>query len=151
MKNKIKKFFSNNPDILPYIIVGILTTIVSWGAAFVSNILFFNNQLHPTVWVNFILVIINWSTGVIFSFFATRKFVFISTSNIFTEASKFILSRLSTFFIHLFLTEVARNIGINYYLYTVFTAIFIVIINYLLSKKFVFKKTQRHKVEYDIK
>lgn len=147
MKNKIKKFLSHNPEIFPYIIIGVLTTIVSWSAAFASNILFFNNQLHPTLFLNIILVLINWSAGVIFSFFTSRKFAFASTGNIFAEAGKFILSRLSTLIIHLLFTEVARNIGINYYIYTIFCAILIVIINYLLSKKFVFKNTQKEKVE----
>ncbi len=139
MLNIIKKILSKNPEIFSYFIIGVFTTIVSWGTAFSINIIFFHNQLHPSLLTNIILVAVNWSSGVIFSFFTLRKFVFEHTNNIFSEARRFVFSRLFTLLLHLIITEVSRQIGINYYIYTFISAVIVVIVNYILSKFFVYK------------
>ena len=54
----------NHPAaIIVYLIVGVLTTIVSWTAKFAANALFFDNTMYPTPLENGILSTINWVAG----------------------------------------------------------------------------------------
>ena len=48
MIEKIKELWAKYEEIIVYLIVGGLTTVVSWSAKFLANFLLFDNTLYPT-------------------------------------------------------------------------------------------------------
>ena len=128
-------------EIIVYLIVGVLTTIVSWFCMFFVNIVIFGNPLNPTSAKNLILSVVNWTAGVAFAFPTNRKFVFKSTNpNIFSELVEFIGSRLFTLFLDIGLRQVLGFMGVNVYITTFISAVLVIIGNYIFSKLLVFRK-----------
>ncbi len=134
----IKRIYLKHEEIINYIIVGILTTIVSLIFYFASTRTFLdvNNALELQI-----ANLIKWVSGVLFAYFTNRKYVFKSTNpNYLKEFISFSSSRLATLFLDmalmwLFVTYLKINDSIS-----VLVAIAIVTIaNYFLSKIFVFK------------
>ena len=80
--------------------------------------------------------------GVAFAYPANRRWVFQSKNpEILKEASGFVLSRLSTLLLNILMMQLLVNVlHINVYVSTVFTAILVIVGNYVFSKLFVFKK-----------
>lgn len=143
MIEKIKALFIKYEEIIAYLIVGGLTTLVSWGAKFLANFVLFGNTMYPTAFENLVLSIINWTAGVIFAYFTNRKFVFKSTDPMLQEAPKFVLSRVSTLILDMVVMQVLNvMLGVNLMIATVISAVLVVIANYVFSKLFVFNKKQ---------
>lgn len=141
MIEKIKELCRKYEEIIAYLIVGVLTTIVSWAAKFLANAIFFGNTMYPTSAQNFILSTINWTAGVIFAYFTNRKFVFKSNDSMLKEAPKFVLSRVSTWILDIVVMQVLGNVlGINLMIATFISAVLVMIGNYVFSKLFVFNK-----------
>ena len=138
MIDKIKELWKKYEEIIAYLIVGGLTTIVSWAAKFIANALLFNNTMYPTPVENFILSTINWTAGVIFAYFTNRKYVFKSHEPMLKEAPKFVLSRVSTWILDIVVMQVLTAIGVNLMIATVISAVLVIIGNYVFSKLFVF-------------
>ena len=61
MIEKIKALWIKYEEIIAYLIVGGLTTVVSWAAKFLANFLLFDNTMYPTPFQNIVLSIINWT------------------------------------------------------------------------------------------
>ena len=142
MIEKIKALCLKYREILVYLIVGGLTTLVSWTAKFLWNYLFYAGTAYPSSTQNFILSVVDWVAGVAFAYPANRRWVFQSKNpEILKEASGFVLSRLSTLLLNILMMQLLVNIlHINVYVSTVFTAILVIVGNYVFSKLFVFKK-----------
>ena len=138
MIEKIKVLCKKYEEIIAYLIVGGLTTLVSWGAKFLANWLLFDNTMYPTALENAVLSIINWTTGVIFAYFTNRKFVFKSKDPMLKEAPKFVLSRVTTLVLDLVVMQVLGAVGVNVYVATIISAVLVIIANYVFSKLFVF-------------
>lgn len=160
---KIKKLYKKYEEIIVYLIVGVLTTIVSWLACFVAKLF-----LDPNiVFQNFLINTISWVVGVSFAYPLNRKWVFKSTNkNILKEFGGFALSRVSTwfldivvmwFFINLcsfegFFIKLLNKVGLIietvekqdliYYWFVkiVISAVLVTIANYIFSKFLVFGK-----------
>ena len=137
---KVKELWIKYEEIIVYLIVGVLTTIVSLGAKFLANALFFHNTMYPTPIENFILSTINWTTGVIFAYFTNRRFVFKSHDPMLKEAAKFVLSRVSTWVLDYVVMLVLTGIGVQLVIGTAISAVLVTVANYVFSKLFVFKK-----------
>lgn len=143
MIDKIKALYFKYEEIIVYLIVGVLTTIVSWVAKFAANAIFFENTMHPTPTQNLILTIINWTAGVIFAYFTNRRFVFKSHGPMLQEAPKFVLSRVSTLILDYVVMIVLGNLlGVNLVAATIVSAVLVTIANYVFSKLFVFNKKE---------
>lgn len=140
MTEKLKALWKKYEEIIVYLIVGVLTTLVSWGAKFVANWLLFDNTLYPTFFQNTVLITINWTAGVIFAYFTNRRFVFKSHNPMLKEAPKFVLSRVTTFVLDFVVGQVLGAIGVNVYVTTIISAVLVTIANYVFSKLFVFRK-----------
>jgi putative flippase GtrA len=142
MIRKIKALCVKYREILVYLIVGGLTTLVSWTAKFLWNYLFYAGTAYPSSTQNFILSVVDWVAGVAFAYPANRRWVFRSKNpEILKEASGFVLSRLSTLLLNILMMQLLVNVlHINVYVSTVFTAILVIVGNYLFSKLFVFRK-----------
>lgn len=138
---KIKQLLVKYREIIVYLIVGVMTTIVSWGAMFFVNIVIFGNPTHPDAFQNMVLSVVNWSAGIAFAYPTNRKFVFESKDpHIFTELIKFIISRISTLILDIVVRQILGFIGIDVFITTLISAVLVVIGNYVFSKLMVFRK-----------
>ena len=148
MKDKLKKvydlgmtLFKKYEEIIVYLIVGVMTTIVSWFCMFFVNIVIFGNPLYPTSTQNLILCIVNWTAGVLFAYPTNRKFVFKSKDkNILGEFTKFVASRVSTLILDILLRQVLGLLGVDVFVTTLISAVLVIIGNYVFSKLLVFRK-----------
>ena len=141
MKEKIIALFKKYREIIVYVIVGGLTTVVSWVAKFLFNFIFYAGTAFPTPSQNLVLSIVNWVAGVAFAYPTNRKFVFESKDpKIFPECIKFVLSRVSTLILDAVVMQILVAVGLDLYIATLISAVLVVIANYVFSKVFVFKK-----------
>lgn len=139
MKSKILELYRKYEEIVNYIVVGVMTTLVSWFAYFISVLTFLDAE-NP-----FQLQIANiicWITGVAFAYVTNRKFVFKSKEkNIIKEAAQFSASRLSTLFLDMAVMFIMVTLmGINDGISKIVSSVLVTIVNYLISKLFVFRK-----------
>jgi len=141
MIDTIKKLYKKYEEIINYLIVGGMTTVVSWGAQFICAYTILT-RYEELIWQNMLLSFINWTAGVIFAYFTNRKFVFKSTeTNRLKEAGKFVSSRIATLFLDMIVKYVTVNIfGINLVVATIISSVLVIIANYILSKLLVFTK-----------
>ena len=141
--DKLKKLFIKYEEIIVYLIVGVLTTIVSWSCKFLWNKFVFGGPMYPTAMQTFVLSIVTWVSGVAFAYPLNRKWVFKSKGPWVPECVKFWGSRLSTFFLDMFITEILGPLaGIDVIWATLISAVLVTILNYIISKIFVFKKKE---------
>ena len=143
MIEKIKGLMKKYEEAIAYLIVGGLTTIVSWAAMYLASWLLFNNPLHPTSFQNGVMSAVNWVAGVIFAYFTNRRFVFKSHEPMLKEAPKFVLSRVSTFILDFVIRQLFGALGINTYITTFVSAVLVFIGNYVFSKLLVFRKADK--------
>ena len=143
MKIPIQKFFNN--EILAYLFFGLATTLVS-----ILSRLFIYQLSHKELLATALANII----GILFAFITNDTIVFKQArKNRLIRLVKFSLARLSTFLLDLlltflFVTQFPHIIGqfVNESLdkinaiETVLAQISIIILNYILSKLYVFKK-----------
>lgn len=138
MKN-IKELFDKYREIIIYIIVGVLTTIVAWVACFIAKF-FLNTDI---AWQNSLVNLIGWVAGVCFSFPLNKKWVFKSTDpKWIKEFAEFTTSRISTGVLEILVMDLFVNvIKSRYWIAKILIAAPVVtILNYVLSKLWVFKK-----------
>lgn len=143
MIEKIKGLLKKYEEMIAYLIVGTLTTIVSWGAMYLASWLLFGNPLHPSPFENAVMSSVNWVAGVTFAYFTNRRYVFKSHESMAREIPKFVLSRVSTLILDLVIRQVFGMLGINTYITTFVSAVLVFIGNYVFSKLLVFKKSKK--------
>lgn len=137
----IKELLKKYREIIVYLIVGVMTTIFSWGACFVSE-LFLNPEI---AWQNGMLNTIGWVSGVLFAYPLNRKWVFNSTNpKILKEFIGFAGSRVSTWILDIVIMAVTVNVfHMNYWVAKIcISAVLVMIGNYVFSKLFIFKKKE---------
>jgi len=136
----IKKYYTKYKEIINYLIFGVLTTIVSLATYYllVYTILNANNSLELQI-----ANIISWITCVTFAYITNKKYVFEPTNkNKIREISEFYLSRIASLLIDMILMFIFVSVfKFNDKLIKLIVQIIIIIINYILSKLFVFKKS----------
>lgn len=143
MKNHIQSFFKN--ELLSYLFFGIATTLISILSRLVIYQLT-HKELLATALAN--------SIGILFAFITNDTIVFKQArQNWPRRLVKFTLARLSTFLLDLFLTFlfvtqfpniigqfVNNNIDKVNTIETAISQLLIIILNYIFSKVFIFKK-----------
>lgn len=126
--NLVRKY----DEIIRYIIAGILTTIVSIAS---YNLLRNINIDYK------ICTILSWILAVIFAYFINKLFVFKSQKNNIKEFINFILARLLSLFIEfIFMIIMVDLISINDRIAKLIVQFIVLVLNYVFSKFFVFKK-----------
>lgn len=135
-RKKIKEIYFKNKEIINYVIVGGLTTLVSIGSYWAFRFIIKNY---------IILSIISWILAVLFAYVTNRIFVFESKSkNIIEEATKFFGSRLATLGVEVTLMMLFVSVlKINDMVSKIILQIVVLVLNYVLSKLFVFKKDKK--------
>ena len=135
----MKEIIKRNREIISYLIIGVLTTIVSLISYYLLTITILspNNPLELTI-----ANITSWIISVLFAYITNRKYVFQSKDkNILKEASKFTLSRVTTLIIDILLMFIFVSIlHFNDKIIKLLVQIIIIILNYIFSKLLVFKK-----------
>ena len=142
MIEKIKALCVKHREILVYLIVGVLTTIVSWAAKFLWNFLFYAGTSTPTVVQNTILSVVENASGIAFAYPTNRKWVFQSKNpNILSELLSFVGSRAATWILGWLLNMLLVNVlNVSVFVSTVVVGILVIIGNYVFSKLLVFRK-----------
>ena len=142
MIEKIKALCVKHREILVYLIVGGLTTIVSWGAKFLWNLVFYGGISDPSALQNTILSVVENAAGIAFAYPTNRKWVFQSKNpNVLAEAGSFVGSRLITMLLGWLLNLLFTNVlGVPMMISTIVSSVFVVVGNYIISKLLVFRK-----------
>ena len=136
---KIKELCVKYEEIIIYLIVGVMTTIFSWGACYVSE-LFLDSAVS---WQNFVINTIGWVAGVLFAYPLNRKWVFKSKNpHILKEFSGFAASRLSTWILDIVIMWLTVNVlSLDYWIAKIcISSVLVTIANYVFSKLLVFRK-----------
>lgn len=124
-------------EIINYIVVGGVTTIISILSYYLFRIILSSNT-NLNVQIS---TVFSWIVAVTFAYFANRIFVFKSNNSKKTEAVKFVTSRIMSLLIEMLVMFILTSVvKINDKVAKVLVQFIIVILNYLFSKIFVFKK-----------
>lgn len=139
---KLRELFNKHREIIIYLIVGGLTTVVAWGCKFLWNFIFYAGTALPTVAQNTVLSVVENVSGIAFAYPTNRKWVFQSKNpNILSELGSFVGSRAATWIMGWLLNMLFVNVlGISVFVSTIIVGILVVIGNYVLSKLLVFRK-----------
>lgn len=137
MIKKLLNLYKKYEEIINYIVVGGITTVISILSYFlIRTILKSDTSLNVQI-----STVFSWVVAVTFAYFANRIFVFKSNNSKKIESVKFITSRIMSLLIEmlvmLILTAVLK---INDKIAKILVQFIIVVLNYLFSKIFVFKK-----------
>lgn len=128
-----------NRETISYLVVGVLTTIVSLAVYYglVLTILNPNNAVQLQI-----ANIISWIAAVSFAYIANRKYVFRSKNpDILREAGSFFASRIGTLIMDMLLMFIMVTLlGVSDKIAKLVVQVVITIANYLFSKLFVFRK-----------
>lgn len=168
------KFYASHKEIILYFVFGVGTTIVSMGSYYLCRVIFPDEE-HVPQWLRWIFnithmfgvesntalpVIISWFLSVTFAFLTNRVYVFHSNvksiGGFLLEALKLYASRIATLLVDLLIMFVLVDVPhISNPLYEfcakVFSNVIVLVLNYILSKVFVFrgvrKKSRKNKEE----
>ncbi len=140
---KIWDLYHKYEEIINYLIVGGLTTLISLAVKYglLFTILDASNAIELQV-----AVIISWIIAVAFAYFANRIFVFHSKSKQYLkEVSGFVAGRITTLVMEMvimwfFVTLLGLDSNLWVIIWTIVAQIVVVVGNYIISKLFVFKK-----------
>jgi putative cell wall teichoic acid glycosylation protein gtcA len=135
----IKELFYKYEEIISYLIVGGLTTMVS----LITYYLLVYTILDPNIGIELqIANIVSWIFSVTFAYFTNRKYVFKSKNKIsFKEGISFYISRIGTLFLDMLMMYVFVTVlWFNDKIIKFVVQIIVIILNYILSKFIVFKK-----------
>ena len=131
-------FIKKYREIIAYLIVGVLTTVVSWIVyALLRLVLDMNVPLQVQI-----AVFMRWFAGVLFAYFTNRKYVFQRRDpKMLLEFLKFVGSRVTTLLADMFIMWLMVSVlGINDLIATLTSAIVVTVLNYVFSKLLVFRK-----------
>ncbi len=144
MFKNVKRLLIKYKEIVRYLIVGVLTTLVSLGVYYACVLTF----LNPNNGVQLqIANIISWIAAVTFAYFTNRRFVFESKNdNMLKEAVAFFLARVGTLLMDMGIMFVfVTCLGFNDKLMKLGVQVVVTVANYVFSKFFVFNKKVSNK------
>lgn len=134
---KIINLYKKYQEIINYLIVGALTTLVSIAVYGIFTKLFHVNYMISNV--------ISWIFSVLFAYIANKKFVFKTKCDneieILIEIYQFLKYRILSLVIDVLLMYVfVELITLDDMIAKVLVQIIVIVLNYVFSKLFVFKK-----------
>lgn len=147
--------YKKHKEIILYLFWGGMTTIVSWGSYSIFTILFSDTnsivELFGITMSMLVLIsnILSWLCAVIFAFISNKLWVFKSKSwkwNVFfSEISKFVSTRAATGLLEIILVPIIVGMGLNQSVFgiegmlaKIIISILVVLLNYIISKLFIF-------------
>ncbi len=137
-------FFQKNREMLMYLFFGVMTTVVSFVTAGISKHLLESAGLGKAP-VSTISTAISWICAVTFAYVTNRIWVFDSKvkgkKGILTEMVSFYGGRVFTLLVEMGMMWLGYSVmGINYWVTKIVANVVVLILNYVISKLFVFKK-----------
>ena len=164
-----KTLYKTHREIVNYIIFGVGTTIVSFATFFLFRFIFPNEQSVPDAfkWVFNLTAVfgtesntvlpnfLSWICAVTFAYITNRIWVFESKAKgarIILEILSFAASRVLTLFVDIlimFLMVDLTKISNPFYEFFAkcVSSVFVLVLNYIFSKLFVFRKKKEEKAE----
>lgn len=138
---KCMELYERYKEIISYLIVGGLTTVVSLGTYYVCVLTFLSPENAIQLQV---ANIISWAVAVTFAYFMNRKFVFESNnSNILKEAFTFVCARVVTLLMDMFcMFAIVTCMGMSDKIAKLVVQVIVTIANYVFSKVFVFHRNK---------
>ena len=138
----LKILFEKYEEIIKYLIVGVMTTVVSLAIYYGCVFTFLDPQI---AWQLQAANILSWIGAVTFAYVMSRKFVFKSMrEDWLNEASAFYSSRLATLVMDMAIMFVMVTFfGGNDKIAELVVQVVVTIANYILSKAFVFTENDR--------
>lgn len=135
---KIWSIYKKHEEIVNYLVVGVLTTVVSLIFYYWSTRTFLDPENRFQLQI---ANLIKWVTGVLFAYVTNRIFVFKSKrKDIWHEFISFTSSRVVTLFLDMIVMAVlVTKMGINDMIANLVSLVLVTVGNYILSKLFVFK------------
>lgn len=138
MKEKIKELYVKYKEVINYLVFGVLAMFVNFGSYYVfARILNIDEVISSGL---------SWFCSVLFAYITNKLFVFDSKTN----TAKEFLKEMISFFLARVLSGILCDVGtfalmvkvfgINDMIAKVVTQVMVVIVNYILSKFFIFKK-----------
>ena len=139
---KIKNLYKKYEEVVLYLIMGVLATVVNLGVKYLLlfTILDASNGVELQI-----AIIISWIAAVLFAYFTNRTWVFKSKNdNKLKEFISFVLARVSTLLMEMlimwfFVTILKMNSNIWVIVWTIVAQAVVIIANYIFSKLFIFK------------
>lgn len=132
--------YKKNKEIINYLIFGVLTTVVSFVVYFIFAKVFKIDEVISNV--------ISWFFSVLFAFITNKLYVFESKET----GKKTLLKEIISFYLARLFTGVVCDLGvfalmvkifkINDVLSKLVTQVIVIVLNYVLSKLFVFKQNK---------
>ena len=139
--SKFKDLLRKNKEIILYLIVGALTTLISFVVQW-----FFKDVISLPF--AFLSTFIAWAVSVLFAFFANKIIVFEKKEKkgFFIELILFYTSRILTGALEIGAMALFVDVLLlNYWAIKIIANIVIIILNYVLSKFIVFRKDKENK------
>lgn len=139
----VMRIYNKYKEIFNYLVVGVLTTIVSLGSKW---LLLFTVLNAENAFELQVAIILSWICAVLFAYIANRLFVFYSKNkHILKEMLQFFGARILTLLMEMiilwfFVTLLKLNTDSWVLIWTIVTQVLIMIFNYIFSKLFIFKK-----------
>ena len=126
-------------EIINYLIVGVLTTVVSLAVYYICVITFLDPQNAIELQI---ANVISWIAAVIFAYITNRKFVFESKNpDMLKEASAFVGARVVTLLMDMFCMFIMVTcMGLSDKIAKLMVQVIVIVANYVFSKIFVFRK-----------
>lgn len=147
---KIKELFIKYREIIMYLIMGGLTTVVSWGTyTLFVKVLPISNEDTSILVAN----ILSWICAVLFAYITNKLWVFQSynweRSFLLLEFGKFVSTRFATGLLEIVGVPLLVRLGLNQKIFgiqgmlsKVIVSILVVLLNYIFSKLFIFKEKE---------
>ena len=136
---KSKALYLKHKEIINYLIVGVLTTVVSLTVYYglVLTVLDPRNPVQLQA-----ANVVSWICAVAFAYWANRKFVFESKSTeIVKEAGAFVTARVGTLVMDMIFMFVTVSLfGMNDKVAKLLDQVMVTVANYVFSKLFVFRE-----------
>lgn len=148
----IKKLWNKFHEVIMYLIFGVATTVISWVTfaiftKIIPTISFWGITVSNTTTAN----VLSWVCAVLFAFITNKVWVFDSKSwrpsVAFREFWMFVTSRLATGVIEWFGLPLLIKLGVDQTIFgiegmvaKILVSVIVVILNYVLSKLFIFKR-----------
>lgn len=144
---KIIELYKKYEEIINYLIIGVLTTIVNLAVKYALLFTVLNasdaTQLQ-------IAVVISWIVACLFAYITNRKIVFKSKSTkILKEFIAFVSARLFTLILEMlimfiFVTLLKLNSNLWVVIWSIVAQVVVIVVNYILSKLVIFKKEKKN-------
>ncbi len=134
---RLYPFYEKHKEILLYLFFGLCAFIISTGSFSILNVIFGVNELIANV--------ISWILAVLFAFFTNRSWVFRSRTNTAGAFGKQLASFIGARIVTLIIEEAIififiTRMGLNSVVVKVVAQIVVIVLNYVFSKWFVFRK-----------